>query len=69
MVAKDDDGKGVPIPGLILDSEEDIRRFVRSIRRKEQSTARTKRFEPSQFILSEHKEALVNQNAQVTFEK
>ena len=39
MVAKDDNGKSVPIPGLILDSEEDIRRFVRSITRKQQAQA------------------------------
>jgi len=65
MVAKDDDGKSVPVPGLILDSEEDIRRFVRSITRKNQALARSKSFEHGQFVLSEHKETLLNQNAQV----
>lgn len=67
MVAKDDDGQSVPVPGLILDSEEDIRRFVRSITRKKQAQARSKSFEPDKFILSEHKEELLNQNAQVSF--
>ena len=31
MVAKDESGKSTPVPGLILDSEEDIRRFTRSV--------------------------------------
>lgn len=68
MVAKDDDGKSLEVPGLILDSEEDIRRFVRSITRKEQSMARSKKFEPNQFILSEHMAVLSHQNAKVTLE-
>jgi uncharacterized protein (TIGR00369 family) len=67
MVAKDDAGKSVPVPGLILDSEEDIRRFVRSITRQQQSRARSKSFEPDQFILKDHEDALKGQNAQITF--
>ncbi len=31
MVAKNEEGKGVPVPGLILDTEESVRRFARSI--------------------------------------
>ena len=37
MVAKNDEGKSVPVPGLILDSEESIRRFARSMARQAQS--------------------------------
>lgn len=69
MVAKDDDGKSVPVPGLILDSEEDIRRFVRSITRQQQSKARSKSFEPDQFILKDHEDALKGQNAQISFDE
>ena len=38
MVAKDEDGKSIPIPGLILENEQGVRRFARSKKRKEKST-------------------------------
>ncbi len=31
MVAKDENGKSTPIPGIILSSEQEIRRFARSV--------------------------------------
>ncbi len=67
MVAKDDNGKSVPVPGLILDSEEDIRRFARSISRQEQSKKRSKSFEPDQFRMEDHLSKLSDQNAKITF--
>ncbi|MFY7899895.1 MAG: acyl-CoA thioesterase [Chitinophagaceae bacterium] len=35
MVAKDDDNKPTEVPALILETEEDIRRFLEAIKRKE----------------------------------
>jgi uncharacterized protein (TIGR00369 family) len=35
MVAKDDDGKLAQVPGLILENDEDIRRFLEAMKRKE----------------------------------
>jgi uncharacterized protein (TIGR00369 family) len=35
MVAKDDDGKLAQVPALILENDEDIRRFLESLKRKE----------------------------------
>ncbi len=35
MVAKDEDGKPTEVPALILESDEDIRRFLEAIKRKE----------------------------------
>lgn len=35
MVAKDENGKTVKIPGIILETDDDIRRFVKSIKRQE----------------------------------
>ncbi|MDZ7901004.1 MAG: acyl-CoA thioesterase [Arcicella sp.] len=35
MVAKDDDGKLAKVPPLILENDEDIRRFLESLKRKE----------------------------------
>ncbi len=54
MVAKNTKGKSVPVPGLILDTKESVRRFARSIRRQEQSKMRNSRFKPSEFKIEEH---------------
>ncbi len=35
MVAKDDEGKLTEVPGLILETREDVRRFLEAIKRKE----------------------------------
>ncbi|MFN3849284.1 MAG: acyl-CoA thioesterase [Spirosomataceae bacterium] len=35
MVAKDDDGKPTEVPPLVLESDDDIRRFLEAIKRKE----------------------------------
>lgn len=66
MVAKDDNNNNVSVPGLILDSEESIRRFVRSMHRQAQSRERNMSFQKENFKLNDHLETLANQNAQVT---
>ncbi|MDG1728628.1 MAG: acyl-CoA thioesterase [Algibacter sp.] len=65
MVAKDEHGKNVPVPGLILDTEQSVRRFARSIARQEQSRKRTSRFNASDFKIEEHIEQLKSQNAKI----
>ena len=65
MVAKDRDGKNVPVPGLILDSEIGIRRFARSIRRQEQSRMRDKDFDPKEFRVEDHLENIERHNVKI----
>lgn len=65
MVAKDDQGNNVPVPGLILDSTEAIRRFVRSIHRKKQSRERNLSFSKENFIVNDYLVELADQNARV----
>ena len=65
MVAKDDNGKNVPVPGLILDTEESVRRFSRSLARQEQSRNRSNRFKSSEFKIDEHLELIKTQNAKL----
>lgn len=65
MVAKDEAGNNVKVPGLILDSIEDIRRFARSLRRMEQSKLRVKRFLDSEFKIEEHLHIIAGKNAKV----
>ncbi len=68
MVAKDDDGRSVPVPGLILDTEEAVRRFARSIKRQEQARMRGKDFEPSQFKIEDHLELVKKHNVELQLE-
>lgn len=65
MVAKDENGKNVPIPGIILDSKDKVRRFARSIARQEQAKNRTSAFKTSEFKIELYLDSLKDQNAQI----
>ncbi|WP_034229176.1 acyl-CoA thioesterase [Aquimarina pacifica] len=65
MVAKDEEGKSVPIPGLILENKTAIRRFVRSIIRKEDAKVRRDRFKASEFDVEAHLEILKEYNVKI----
>ncbi len=68
MVAKDKDGKSMPVPGLILNSEESVRRFTRSITRQQQAKERREDFEEAEFQIEEHLQQMEGQNAKVMLE-
>ncbi len=65
MVAKDDKGKNVLVPGIILDSEQSVRRFSRSIARQEQAKSRSNRFKSSEFKIEDYLDLLKNHNAKI----
>ncbi|MDA9343742.1 acyl-CoA thioesterase [Algibacter sp.] len=65
MVAKDENGKNVKVPGLILDTEQSVRRFARSIARQNQTRKRSSNFMASEFKVEEHIEFIKTQNAKV----
>lgn len=65
MVAKDDQGKNVPVPGIILDTKNKVRRFARSIVRQEQAKNRTSEFKTSEFKMELYLDSLKNQNAKI----
>ena len=65
MVAKDGTGKSVPVPCLILNSEDSIRRFTRSIRRQKQAKQRKESFHVLEFKIEEHIQQIENQNARI----
>ncbi len=67
MVAKDEHGKSVPIPGLIVENEQGVRRFSRSIRRKEHVKKRSSNYEQSAFKIEDHISELENQNIKIDF--
>jgi uncharacterized protein (TIGR00369 family) len=65
MVAKDDNGKNVPVPGIILDTKNKVRRFARSIARQEQAKNRTTAFRTSEFKMELYLDSLKDQNAKI----
>jgi uncharacterized protein (TIGR00369 family) len=62
MVAKDTEGNNVAIPGLILNTVDDVRHFARSIQRQEQAKVRDQNFDPTNFRMSDHMELLDGKN-------
>ncbi len=65
MVAKNKEGKSIAIPGLILENKTAIRRFVRSIIRKDEAKARRDRFKASEFELESYLEILKEYNVKI----
>ncbi len=65
MVAKDENGNNVPVPGIILDTTNKVRRFARSIARQEQAKNRTTAFRTSEFKMELYLDSLKNQNAKI----
>lgn len=65
MVAKDDNGKNVPVPGIILDTKNKVRRFARSIARQEQAKNRTTAFRTSEFKMELYVDSLKDQNTKI----
>lgn len=62
MVAKDDSGKSVKVPGLILETDNDIRRFVKGIKRFEMKQKRSKEFHETDFSSQEYMHLLDGHN-------
>lgn len=65
MVSKDAQGKNLPVPGLYVNDAQGIRRFARSIRRKEQASIRSTRFDEAQFKIEEHLGSLDEENIKI----
>ncbi|ASO08135.1 uncharacterized protein (TIGR00369 family) [Arenibacter algicola] len=68
MVAKDADGRSTPVPGLIIEDEQGVRRFCRSIQRKKQAMSRSSQFESSQFKMNDHLKDLDNENVKINLD-
>jgi uncharacterized protein (TIGR00369 family) len=68
MVAKDHENNNVPVPGIILNTPESVRRFVRSIHRQSQSRERYQNFKDENFKVEDHLEELARHNAKVAMD-
>ncbi|HEA30644.1 MAG TPA: acyl-CoA thioesterase [Leeuwenhoekiella sp.] len=67
MVAKDDAGKSVPVPGLILKTETHIRRFIKSMKRQEMKGDRKNEFKSTDFVSKAYIENLENHNIKLEY--
>ncbi|NDV14795.1 acyl-CoA thioesterase [Muricauda sp. TY007] len=68
MVAKGKDGKNKLVPGLILKTKQDIRRFARSKERKESAFKRDSKYESNNFKVNEYLEFLKGENVKMDFD-
>lgn len=65
MVAKDVDGKNVKVPGIILNTNDSIRRFARSIERQQHAKHRSTKFNRNDFKIEDYLGFIENQNAKL----
>lgn len=65
MVAKDESGKSVPVPGIILDTVDKVRRFARSMERQQHARDRNRTYHPADFNPEDYLDRLAGQNAEV----
>ena len=65
MVAKDDYGKSIPVPGIILTNKNEVRRFARSITRQSEMKNRTSHFKNKVFEINEYIHLLEGSNAKI----
>ncbi len=68
MVAKDEKtGKPTAVPGLIVNSENEMRRFARAVRRREMNKERGKELKATDFKKAKFKKALENHNVKIKY--
>ncbi|QCX00347.1 acyl-CoA thioesterase [Aggregatimonas sangjinii] len=65
MVAKDENGKNIAVPGLLIQDEQGVRRFARSKFRKEAAFQRDTQFDSSSFNAADYIRHLTTENVQV----
>lgn len=67
MVAKDDNGKSTKVPGLIIDDQNTLRRFMRSIKHIEMRKERKLEFSPESFVPNDAKSLMKGYNVKIDF--
>lgn len=65
MVAKDENGKSVTVPGLLVTDRQGIRRFARSKYRKLEAKERDTKFESYRFNADQYLKELENENCKI----
>ncbi|MAO09286.1 MAG: acyl-CoA thioesterase [Alteromonas sp.] len=65
MVAKDEEGNNVAVPGIILNTKESVRRFARSIERMEHGKHRSNKYHPSNFKMEDYLDIVKNHHVKL----
>lgn len=65
MVAKDDKGNSIEVPGLLVQDEQGVRRFARSKFRKEAAFQRDTKFDENHFKAEDYLESLFDENIKI----
>lgn len=65
MVAKDENGKGVKVPGLIISDKNGVRRFLRSIKHINMRNERKIEFSADNFDAEKYRNALKDYNVKI----
>ena len=65
MVARNPKGDSVPVPGLILRTQHDVRRFVKCIKRKAMKKARQREFHEMDFSAQQYLDLLSEYNVRL----
>ena len=65
MIAKDEAGNSIPVPGLILKDDNDIRRFMKGIKRNKIKLKRKKQFLETSFSSEEYLHLLEDFNVKI----
>lgn len=65
MVAKNEKGESVKVPGLILKTEDDIRRFAKSVKRYDNKKVRRQEFHETDFVSEEHLHIVETYNVKI----
>ena len=65
MVAKNGEGKNIPVPGLIVEDKQGLRRFARSMERKTSAYDRDTKYSPKKFVAEEYLHLLDNENVKL----
>jgi len=65
MIAKDDAGNSIPVPGLILKDDNDIRRFIKGVKRNKIKLKRKKEFLETSFSSEEYLHLLEDFNVKI----
>ena len=65
MVAKDENGKSVKVPGLIISNFDGLRRFLRSIKLIKMRNDRKIEFSKENFKVEKYQEALKNYHVKI----
>lgn len=69
MVAKDENGKPTPVPGIIVDDDIEVRRFLKAVKRIEMKRKRREEFDSDDFMPENYLKDLENYNVKIQLKK